>query len=184
MDFTSIPPTPPVSAQLDLNVQNSAVQQQLIRLPVGVTMTGTVVGNDKNGNFIIKIGGSDLILSSPLALGKGAQVTLQVQNVSGSMTATLLSVDGKLPATQPQAVSNQLLQNPNALLKDVGDNSATAKIISILAQGSAKVAPQGPPSVPQGRQVCRKLTLLPFPQHKALSLRELSSLPRRKLFKG
>ena len=54
-------------------------------------MTGTVIGNDKNGNIIVRLAGSDLILSSPLALGKGAQLSLQINNVSGSMIATLRS---------------------------------------------------------------------------------------------
>jgi len=153
MDITTSniqPPAPPPSSQLDLSVQNSSVQAQATRLPVGVTISGSVVGNDKNGNLIVRLAGSDLILSSPLALGKNAQVTLQINNVSGSFTATLLSVDGKLPATQPQAVSNQLLQNPNALLKEFVDSSANARIISVLNQGAARpaVPTAAPPQAP------------------------------------
>ena len=150
MDLTTIQPPPPApSAQLDLNVQNNAVQQQLQRLPVGVTLVGIVAGNDKNGNLIVRLAGNDLILSSPLALSKNAQLTLKIDNVSGSFVATLLSVDGKTPATQPQTISNQLQQNPNALLKNPADTAKNAfenpnilKVISVLNQGAGKIAPQ------------------------------------------
>lgn len=157
MDLTTIQPPPPSpSAQLDLNVQNNAVQQQIQRLPVGATLVGTVMGNDKNGNLIVRMAGNDLILSSPLAISKGAQVALKIDNVSGSFTATLLSIDGKLPATQPQAISNQLQQNPNALLKEntpealkrAFENPTSLKIVGVLNQGTAKIA-QPQANVPQ-----------------------------------
>ncbi len=154
MDITNIqPPSPAPSAQLDLNVQNNAVQQQLQRLPVGVTLIGTVIGNDKNGNLIVRLAGNDLILSSPLALNKNAQIALKIDNVSGSFTATLLSVDGKTPASQPQTISNQLQQNPNNLFKDPTD-PASLKLISVLNQGAAKPAPQG--AIPQNSSLVTK----------------------------
>ena len=108
------PPQPTLQSQLQTQQQPQVQvqqQQQLFKLPVGAQFNAAVVGGDKNGNPIIKLGGNDLLLSSPIALAKGAQLALKVDGASGSISLQLLSVDGKLPPTQAQANSNNL-QNP------------------------------------------------------------------------
>ena len=155
MEINPIQATNALTAQLNLDIQNNNVQQQLTQLPINQVLLGAVAGNDKNGNFIIKLAGNDLILSSPVALAKNAQVALKVENVSGSIVAQLLSVDGKLPATQPQKVLLQGQQNPqnqnsnsqpqnsqgnNQSETQANNQTTTLRIVSVLPQGSAKPA--------------------------------------------
>lgn len=94
-----------------INAQQNLVLQAY-KVPVGAQIQAVVTGVDKNGNLLLKLGGSDLLLSSPVALAKGAVLELKLTNTSNNVTFQLLSVDGKLPPTQAQAVSNQLLANP------------------------------------------------------------------------
>jgi len=147
---------PPPAAQSSLNLESRQVtQQQVFNLPVGAQFVAQVIGGDKNGNAIIRTGGSDLILSSPLALSKGAQLSLKVESASGSIPLQLLSVDGKLPASQPQQLSNQL-QNPQQqlpLLKLVNvTNHNTVKVDTANVPAQAQGAASGQTAI-QGQQV-------------------------------
>ena len=106
--------------QQQLNNHASQVQelQQLVsKLPVGAQIVAQVTGADKSGNLTVRVAGSDLLLSSPIALAKGAALTLRVINTSDNVSFQLISVDGKLPPTQAQTVSNQLLPNPQQALQ-------------------------------------------------------------------
>ena len=144
----SIPPPQPVAntnLTLDNKQQNQIQQQQqLFKLPVGATFNAAVIGGDKNGNALIRFAGNDLVLSSPLALAKGAQLALKVDGTSGTVNLQLLSVDGKLPATQAQANSNQLQQNPQQ--QGQNQQSPILKLINIAPSNSqaaqAFAAPQ------------------------------------------
>ncbi len=157
------PPQPAPQAALNQGTQNNApqVQQQqtqaINQIPLGITV-GQVAGNDKNGNLIVRLAGSDLVLSSPIALAKDALVTLKIDNISSNLAVQLLSVDGKTPASQPQALSNQLQQNPP---KDQNQNSQNQfqqnqngsvplKLVSILNSNSS-TKPAEPPA-PQPNQ--------------------------------
>jgi len=90
-------------------------QQSISKLPIGAQIIAQVTGADKNGNLTVRVAGSDLLLSSPIALAKGAALTLRVVGTSDNVAFQLISVDGKLPPTQAQTVTNQLQQNPQAL---------------------------------------------------------------------
>ena len=136
-----IPTSAIPNAQAQLGQQYAFDPQNLItqlqsKLPIGTTMMAMVLGNDKNGNIIVKANGSDLLLSSPLALAKGAQVQLKIETVGGHITAQILSVDGKLPVYRPQGSEGQY-QTP---MQKGDQNSVPVKIVSVLADGAARVA--------------------------------------------
>lgn len=136
-----LPPQATPNAQLQLQqsgleAQNFTANQQA-KLPIGTVMMAQVLGNDKNGNLLVRINGSDLVLSSPLALAKGAQLQIRLDSISGSVTAELLSVDGKLPAARPQ--SNDFLSQKGTT--DSGLTN-TMRLLRALPEGSAKIAPQ------------------------------------------
>lgn len=121
-------------------LQNHATQVQEIqnlvnRLPVGAQIVAQVTGADKNGNLTVKVAGSDLLLSSPIALAKGAALTLRIVNTSDNVAFQLISVDGKLPPTQAQTVSNQLQQNPAIFLKPaIYDEIAQKQVVGSQSQ--------------------------------------------------
>ena len=123
---------PQLGQQYGYDAQN-LVTQITSKMPIGTTMLAQVLGNDKNGNLIIKVNGSDLLLSSPLALQKGAQVQMKVETVGGHITAQIISVDGKLPVYRPQGSEGQY-QSP----KGNEQNSVPARIITVLSDGGAK----------------------------------------------
>lgn len=180
-----------IAMNLNLDMQNmqNIAAQQAERVPIGVTVTGQVIGNDKNGNLIIRLSGSDLILSSPLALNKNAQVALKIENVSGSFTAQLLTVDGKTPATQPQSLSNQLQQNPQQQGQGQGQQGksfqqnseqsfATLKILSVLAQGTARpAAPVETQNASQQAAIKTDIVSLTSPQSTSLKGLVISATP-------
>lgn len=134
MEGSIQPPQQTTNPNLNLENRQAALQSnqtQIFKLPVGAQIAATVVGGDKNGNAIIRFAGNDLLLSSPVALAKGANLALRVDGQSGVTTLQLLSVDGKLPPTGAQATSNQLqLNNPQG--------NAQLPILKVLSQ-----APQG-----------------------------------------
>lgn len=139
------PPAPATQTNLNLESRQQAqvqTQQQLFKLPIGAQFNAAVIGGDKNGNAIIKFGGNDLILSSPIALSKGAQLALKVDGNSGTITLSLLSIDGKLPATQAQATSNQL-QNPSQpngqLQGNLQNQAPILKLLSIAPSTAGNV---------------------------------------------
>lgn len=168
-----IPPTISTQVSLNLDTQNQAAQQQITRLPMSTMLMGLVAGNDKNGNLIIKLAGNDLILSSPLALSKNAHLALKLENVSGTITAQILSVDGKLPPTQPQAVSNQL-QNPTQ--QGEKQDGLQMKLLSVLSAGTARVANPLPQATPQPVVITDTVTLT-SPQTNVLKAMVITSPP-------
>ena len=135
-----LPPQAAPSAQPQLQHSGLEAQSftanQQAKLPIGTVITAMVLGNDKNGNLLVRVNGSDLLLSSPLALAKGAQLQIRLDSIGGNITASLLSVDGKLPVGRPQE---------NALVgqKPGGENSTPSmRLLQVLPEGLAKIAPQ------------------------------------------
>lgn len=133
------PPSASPSAQSQLQQQygfeaqfSTAQVQQSV--PIGTAILAQVMGNDKNGNIIVRANGSDLVLSSPIALAKGAQVQIRLDTVSGNIVAQLLSIDGKLPVYRPQDAQNQPQKNPM-------DSGVPLKLVNILPEGAARVTP-------------------------------------------
>lgn len=134
-----LPPQPASTAQFlqHQQLQNPVAQvqeiQQLVsKLPVGAQIVAQVTGADRNNNLVVRVGGSELLLSSPFALAKGAQLTLKVVNTSDNVAFQLISADGKLPPTQAQTVSN-FLQNPtpNVFFKPLAYNALEQKFLPI-----------------------------------------------------
>jgi hypothetical protein len=120
--------------------QMQEVQQMVSKLPSGTQIVALITGADRNNNLVVRIGGSELLLSSPFALAKGAQLTLKVVNTSDNVAFQLISVDGKLPPTQAQTVSN-FLQNPtpNVFLKPLVYDALAQKFLPVpqaLPQGA------------------------------------------------
>lgn len=138
--------TPQLNLQAHiLDAQNPATQ--LSKLPIGQILTAVVAGNDKNGNLVIRLGGNDLVLNSQQHLVKGATIQLKLDSISGSITAQLLTVDGKLPVTQPQQLSNQLSQNPPE------NQNPPLKLISVQPQNTVRV--EGDPKFVLPQQITR-----------------------------
>ena len=105
------------------------IQNLVSKLPVGAQIVAQVTGADKNGNLTVRAVGSDLLLSSPIALAKGAELTLKITGTSSNVAFELLSVNGKLPPTQAQTVSNQLLPNPAIFLKPVAYGAVNGEVV-------------------------------------------------------
>jgi hypothetical protein len=131
---------PPVgganSPQLNMQAQILDAQNQttqISKLPIGQILTAVVAGNDKSGNIVLRIGGNDLILNSQQHFIKGATLQLKLDSISGSITAQLLTVDGKLPVTQPQQLSNQLSQ------QDPENLAPQLKFVSVHPQNTVRV---------------------------------------------
>lgn len=139
-----LPPSAISNAQPQLQQQQSGFEAQITvsqiqaKIPLGTTLMAQVMGNDKNGNIIVRANGSDLLLSSPLALTKGAQLQIRLDTVNGNIVAQLLSVDGKLPVYRPQDVQNQ----PQSQQRG-NEISVPMKLINVFPEGTTKpVNPQ------------------------------------------
>ena len=143
-----IPPVNPSPAP-QLNLQAAIAdaenpQAAVAKLPLNTVLTGLVMGNDKVGNPVIKLGSSEIVLGSPIPLGKNSQIQLKLDSISGSITPEVLTVDGKLPAQQPQQNSNNLgfaEKQPQQF-----------RIISVNPQGTTKLAETAPQ---QAQQIVR-----------------------------
>ncbi len=135
-----IPPTGGVNpSHLNMQTMLSDTQNNnsaaMSRIPLGTIVTAVVAGSDRNGNLVVRMGGNDIILNNQLQLAKGATIELKFNSISGSISAQLLSVDGKLPPTQPQQVQGHL-------------DHGQMKLMTVLPQGTAKLAEpllQNPP---------------------------------------
>lgn len=91
---------PQINLQTSLDTARNQALESLLRIPVGAVVQGTVIGQDKNGNPILRLAGNDLVLSSPIALAKGSSVALKTVSVSSVIVAQVISVDGKPPTPQ------------------------------------------------------------------------------------
>ncbi len=130
--------------------QVQEVQQVVSKLPAGAQLVAQITGADKQGNLTVRIAGSELVLSSPIALAKGAQLTLKLVNASDTVAFQLVGVGGKLPPTQAQQVSN-LLQNPtpNSFFKALGYDVAAQKLVQVpFSAAQAAAAQSSSPSSP------------------------------------
>lgn len=134
--------------------QVKEVQEIVSKLPTGAQLVAQITGADKQGNLTVRIAGSDLLLSSPIALAKGASLTLKVVNSSDTVAFQLVSVDGKLPPTQAQQVSN-FLQNPpsNSLFRPLGYDAAAQKAVQIPVNTNATAQVQTSSQAPVQAQV-------------------------------
>ena len=121
---------------MESSIQN--LQANVQKLPIGTILNAIVSGADKNGNLVVKFAGNDLVLSSPFLLNKGANLQLKLESISGSITAEVLSVDGKLPPSQPQQTSNDLEYD----LNQHTPNNPSLKLLKVLPEGMTKLAEQ------------------------------------------
>ena len=129
------------NAQAQLGQQFAFDAQNILnelqsKLSTGTNFLVQVLGNDKNGNTIVKANGSDLLLSSPLTFAKGAQLQMKIDNVGGFISAQVLTVDGKIPVYRPQNTDGQY-QSP----KENEQNPIPVKIVTAMPEGTAKLAP-------------------------------------------
>jgi hypothetical protein len=163
-------PPQALSSSLQQTLQQFGFEGQLIaalnqsKLPTSTNIMAQVLGADKNGNMVVKAGSNELTLSNPLLIAKGATLTLKLDVISGNITAELLSVDGKLPASQPQNPEFTPQPQPDAR------GALPLKVISLVPQAAAKEAPiQAAPikdmvNLSSGTATLKTLFIAPTPE--------------------
>ena len=90
---------PPTSVQA-VHTSAGGVPSTLANLPAGTLITGTVTGRDAAGRTLLRTDAGTLALAA--RLDRGSVVILRIQG-GPTFSATIVSVDGRPPATLPLA---------------------------------------------------------------------------------
>lgn len=150
-DIPIISPAAPLAALSGSQQSQSATEGAAVQhLPQGTVITGTVIGKDPSGNFLLRTGQGTVSVSSPTPLTYNSDVIIRLGAGSGSGTnARILSVNGEsfssfnAPAT-PESDS----LSPSLLTKAAAPDTATlpeTATVRALVTASPETAPPATP---------------------------------------
>ena len=138
-DINALLPTAPVQAVARIGQQVNTTELRILDTLTSdlAVVSGTIIGKDSSGNFLLKTNQGNLSLQSDLPLTYNSDLVIRVDNntANNTSTARIISVNGETVTndSQPQVEGDSV--NESALAKTIIAEPATAEKLQKALNG-------------------------------------------------